>query len=194
MIRFGTGGWRAVMGDDFTKYNVKKVATALCALIAEEGKAERPVVVGYDRRFLSAPAAGWFSDVLNSYGIDVIAMNRSVPTPLVMVLVKDMKLHFGIEITASHNPSEYDGIKVIVDEGRDAPVEVTDRLEALIEAGTLPPPAVKPGSLNRLKTPFNGFLDSILGKLDLQAIRDAGIRILVDSMHGSATFPLITVL
>ena len=194
MIRFGTGGWRAVMGDDFTKYNVKKVATALCALIAEEGKGDMPVVIGYDRRFLSAPAAGWFSDVLTSYGIDVIAMNRSVPTPLVMFIVKDMKLHFGIEITASHNPSEYDGIKVIVDEGRDAPVEVTDRLEALIEAGTLPPPAGKPGSLNRLKTPFNGFLDSILGKLDLEAIRDAGIRILFDSMHGSATFPLITVL
>ena len=92
MIRFGTGGWRAVMGDDFTKYNVKKVATALCALIAEEGKGDMPVVIGYDRRFLSAPAAGWFSDVLTSYGIDVIAMNRSVPTPLVMFIVKEVKL------------------------------------------------------------------------------------------------------
>ena len=59
MIRFGTGGWRAVIGEDFTQENVRRVAAGILALMREEGRTDRPVVIGYDRRFLSEPAARW---------------------------------------------------------------------------------------------------------------------------------------
>lgn len=197
-IRFGTGGWRAIIGDDFTKENVQRVAQGICDLMREEHKTELPVMIGYDRRFLSESAAGWIAEVLCANGVPVWFMHRSAPTPLVMFTVKHEKLHYGVEVTASHNPSEYNGIKLIVEEGRDASVECTSRLEELIdraEVRTMPfAQAQEQGMITVLKTPFNDFLDSILSQLDLQTIRNAGMRILFDPMHGSGTYPLMTVL
>ena len=133
MIKFGTRGWRAVIGDDFIKDNIRKVAAGVVALAKEDNKTNKPIIIGYDRRFLSISAAKWVAEVLSAGGIDVLFMNRSAPTPLVMHTVKDRNLYFGIEITASHNPSTYNGIKLFIDEGRDAPLEVTERLEKIIE-------------------------------------------------------------
>ena len=132
MIRFGTGGWRAIIGDDFVKENVQKVAKGILMLATAHNKTEKTIIIGYDRRFLSPEAAKWVAEVLAKGGITVWFLNRSAPTPLVMHTVKDKELHFGIEITASHNPAEYNGIKLIVDEGRDAPVETTELLEKFI--------------------------------------------------------------
>ena len=197
-IKFGTGGWRAVIGEDFTKENIQKVAQGICDLMREERKTDRPVMIGYDRRFLSENAAAWIGEVLCANGINIWFMNRSAPTPLVMFTVKHEKLYYGIEVTASHNPSEYNGIKLIVEEGRDSSVECTNHLEELIaraEVKTIPwKKAEELGMIRMLKTPFNDFLDSILGQLDLDTIKKAGIRVLFDPMHGSGTYPLMTVL
>ena len=133
MIKFGTGGWRAVIGFDFICDNVRRVAAGILALAKEQNKTDKPVVIGYDRRFLSDSAAKWVAEVLAAGGVDVWFLHRSAPTPLVMHTVKNKELYFGIEITASHNPANYNGIKLIVEEGRDAPVETTSRLEKLIE-------------------------------------------------------------
>ena len=124
-ILFGTGGWRAVIGEDFICENIRRVAKGICLLMKEENKTDKPVIIGFDRRFLSENAAKWVAEVLTNDGIKVLFMDRSAPTPLVMHTVKDRELDFGIEITASHNPSNYNGIKLIVEEGRDAPVETT---------------------------------------------------------------------
>ena len=132
-IKFGTGGWRAVIGEDFTKENIQRVAQGICDLMREEGKTDRPVMIGYDRRFLSENAASWIAEVLCANGVSIWFMHRSAPTPLVMFTVKHEKLYYGIEVTASHNPAEYNGIKLIVEEGRDSSVECTNRLEELIE-------------------------------------------------------------
>ncbi|MBE6632833.1 MAG: phosphoglucomutase/phosphomannomutase family protein [Ruminococcaceae bacterium] len=197
-IQFGTGGWRAVIGEDFTRENVMRVAQGICDLMREEEKTDKPVMIGYDRRFLSSSAAEWIAQVLCANGIHVWFMRRSAPTPLVMFTVKHKELHYGIEVTASHNPSEYNGVKLIVEEGRDSSVECTNRLEKLIETAE---PRFMPfadaegeGLITILKTPFNDFLDSILSRLDLNVIKRAGMRILFDPMHGSGTYPLMTVL
>ena len=121
MIYFGTGGWRAEIGKDFYMANIQRVAQGLANTLKQDHKTDQPVVIGYDRRFLSAEAAIWIAEVLAGNGIHVWFMHRSVPTPLVMYLVKQHGLNRGIEITASHNPSNYNGIKIIVEEGRDAP-------------------------------------------------------------------------
>ena len=87
-IQFGTGGWRAIIGDEFVRENIERVAQGICDLMAEENKTELPVMIGYDRRFLSESAAHWVAEVLTANGIKVWFMNRSAPTPLVMFTVK----------------------------------------------------------------------------------------------------------
>ena len=197
-ISFGTGGWRAIIGDDFVCENVRRVAKGISLLMQEEGKTEKPVIIGYDRRFLSENAAKWVAEVLTFDGINVWFMERSVPTPLVMHTVKDKGLDFGIEITASHNPSSYNGIKLIVEEGRDAPLEITNHLEELIASTdnvefTPFDDAVEKGLVTYIKNPFNKFLDDIIGLLDMNAMRERGLRVLFDSMHGSGTYPLLVI-
>ena len=195
MIQFGTGGWRAVIGIDFICDNVRRVAAGILALAKEQNKTDKPIVIGYDRRFLSDSAAKWVAEVLAAGGINVWFLHRSAPTPLVMHTVKSKELYFGIEITASHNPANYNGIKLIVDEGRDAPLETTHRLEELIaQVGTVDfcdfETAVANGSIAYQKDLFNDFIDDILNLLDVKALRNRGLRVLFDTMHGSGTYPL----
>ena len=199
MIKFGTGGWRAVIGEDFVCSNIRLVAKGILELMKKEGKTDKPVIVGYDRRFLSENAARWVAEVLAKGGITVWFMNRSAPTPLVMHTVKDKGLHYGIEITASHNPANYNGIKLIVDEGRDAPLETTGLLEQLIEQVTDIEyddfnDAVNEGKIVYLKNPFNKFIDDIIELIDTKALRERGLRVLFDTMHGSGSYPLIVIL
>ena len=195
MIKFGTGGWRAVIGDDFICTDIRKVAAGILALAKEENKTDKPVIIGYDRRFLSDVAAKWVAEVLAEGGMTVWFLNRSAPTPLVMHTVKSKELYFGIEITASHNPASYNGIKLIVEEGRDASIETTCRLEALIEAvGEIEfcdfGKAVEDGKIVYQRNLFNDFIDDILDLLDVKALRERGLRVLFDTMHGSGTYPL----
>lgn len=195
MIKFGTGGWRALIGQDFICDNIRLVAAGILKLAKESGKADKPIIVGYDRRFLSENAARWVAEVLAEGGIQVWFVPRSAPTPLIMHTVKHEKLHFGVEITASHNPANYNGIKLIVDEGRDAHLEVTERLEQLIaETKEVEyckfEDAVSDGRIQYQHNPFNNFLDDIIGLLDMNALRERGLRVLFDTMHGSGAYPL----
>ncbi len=198
-IKFGTGGWRAVIGEDFICQNIRLVAAGLLALMRQENKTDKPVIIGYDRRFLSTRAAQWMAEVLSAGGIHVWFINRSVPTPLVMHTVKVQELYYGIEITASHNPSEYNGVKLIVEEGRDAPVETTQALEKLIaqldeEVAYLPfESAVAQGLITYLPNPFNRFLDDIISVIDMEALKKRGLRVAFDTMHGSGTHPLTVI-
>jgi phosphomannomutase len=166
-----------------------------------QGKNDTPVIIGHDRRFLSDTAAKWVSEVLCANGFTVHFIDRSSPTPLVMFLVKEQKLRFGIEITASHNPASDNGIKLIVEEGRDAPLECTNELEAYIaditpdDVRSLPFADAKAAGLAiSVHAPFDTFIDSIPSRLDLPAIRQRDLRILFDPMHGSGTYPLTVIL
>ncbi|MBE6555236.1 MAG: phosphoglucomutase/phosphomannomutase family protein [Ruminococcaceae bacterium] len=201
MIQFGTGGWRAIIGDDFIRENIIKVAMGVCKLMAEEKRTDKPVAIGYDRRFLSDSAAKWIAEVLAGNGIRVWFMKRSAPTPLVMFTVKNKELYYGLEVTASHNPAAYNGIKLFIEEGRDAPVETTSRLEQLIgevELDKIPlmpfDEACEKGMIEFPKFMFNDFIDSIISRLDMSVIREKGPRILFNPMHGSGTYPLMVLL
>ncbi len=201
MIRFGTGGWRGVIGDDFIKANIRRVAYGIGLLAKENGHTEHPIVIGCDRRFLSQTSTEWVAEVLCGMGFSVILMERSTPTPLIMFLVQHHKFHYGIEVTASHNPSSYNGIKLIVEEGRDAPLETTGRLEELIaehaedEIPSLSlEAAMEKSLLSYWHAPFNAFIDHILSCLDQEAIKNRGLRILLDPMHGSGTYPLMSIM
>lgn len=199
MIKFGTGGWRAEIGKDFCQDNIRRVAYGFSQYVKKRGETDLPVMIGYDRRFLSDSAAEWIAEVLAAAGLRVLFLHRSAPTPLVMHTVQHRGLYYGMEVTASHNPSTYNGVKIIVREGRDAPLEVTGALEQEINAIAEEIPVlpfdkcVAQGLVEYIENPFNDFLDSVLNVLDQSAIRARGPRILFDTMHGSATYPLLVV-
>lgn len=112
MIKFGTGGWRAVIGDDFTKANIQLLAQGLVNKMKSEGVTEQGIVMGYDRRFLSKEAMQWTAEVFAAAQIKAYLINKSSPTPLVMFYVMKHDFPYGMMITASHNPAIYNGIKV----------------------------------------------------------------------------------
>jgi len=203
MIRFGTGGWRGIIGKDFIYENVRKAAEGLAEMILEENRQNKPVMVGYDRRFLSFDAARWIAETLCAKGIQVWFMKRTAPTPLIMHTVKSKGLFYGVQVTASHNPPDYNGIKMIVQGGRDAPEEITKRLEEHIkkaetehrEPESIPfRLAEEKGLISYLKNPFNDFIDDIQSKIRMDVIRERGLRILFDPMHGSGAYPLMVLL
>ena len=132
MIKFGTGGWRAIIADEFTKENIRLVVAGLCKLMLLEGHEGKEICVGYDRRFLSKESAHWAAEVLAGYGFHVFVVARSSPTPLIMFTVKQMQTPYGLAVTASHNPAIYNGIKVFTAGGRDADQVVTGKIEEQI--------------------------------------------------------------
>lgn len=100
-IRFGTGGWREIIGDLFTRDNVRRIVQALCNRMLAEGVADRGVVVGYDRRFLSREAALWAAEVFVGNGIPITLVDRPAPTPMFMWTVRNKNCAYGLAVTAS---------------------------------------------------------------------------------------------
>ena len=200
MIKFGTGGWRAIIGDEFTKQNIRLVAAGLCALMDQEGLKGSEICVGYDRRFLSKESAHWAAEVLAGCGYRPVVVNRSSPTPLIMFTVKMENLPYGMAITASHNPAIYNGIKIFTAGGRDADKTVTGKIEEKI-AGISPEEipsidydkAMEQGIIREFY-PFNEYIDSILKFVDVDKIKKAHLRIAVDPMYGVSQSSLRTIL
>ena len=87
MIKFGTGGWRAVIGDEFTRENIQKLAKALAMKMKDEDVDQKGLCIGYDRRFLSKEAVMWACEVFAAENITCWFVNRSSPTPLIMFYV-----------------------------------------------------------------------------------------------------------
>ncbi len=200
MIAFGTGGWRAVIGDGFTRANIERIAAALARRMMREGCAEKGICVGYDRRFLSREACIWFSQVLVGEGVKVHFVNLNCPTPQVMFAVKEMGLSYGAMITASHNPAVYNGIKLFTAGGRDAVEEVTravqDEANALTEESIRVmdfDQALKAGRIV-FTDPRDAYLDSILSQIQTDTIRRVHPRVVLDPMFGVSLSGLQTIL
>ena len=200
MIKFGTGGWREIIADGFTKENIRLLTAGLCRLMLLEGYEGREICIGYDRRFLSKESAHWAAEVLAGYGFPVFVVSRSSPTPLIMFAVKQMDCPYGMAITASHNPAIYNGIKIFTAGGRDAERQVTNRIEEQI--AQLTPKdvlsldydeALAAGKI-REGYPFNEYIDSILDMMDTRAIRKSRLRIAIDPMYGVSQSSLRTIL
>lgn len=200
MIEFGTGGWRAIIGDLFTKANIRRVACALARRMKREGLAEEGMCIGYDRRFLSREAAIWFSEVMAGEGVRLYFVNLAAPTPQLMFTTKHMNLPYGAEVTASHNPAIYNGIKLFTRGGRDAEQSVTDQIGeeanaitddeiAVMDFGA----ALKAGIITFID-PRDAYLDSIMAQIDIAAIRARRPRIELDPMYGVSLTGLMTIL
>ena len=125
-IRFGTSGWRDIIADTFTFANVRLVTCAIAEHLAADGGPAPQVVVGYDTRFLSEAFAAEAAAVLAAHGIRVFLCDRDVPTPVVAYEVIRRGAAGGLTITASHNPPEYNGLKLSGPSGGPARPAVTE--------------------------------------------------------------------
>lgn len=135
-IKFGTDGWRAVIADEFTFENVKKVAQAACDTIRKSSKS-RLILVGYDHRFFSEQFAETAARVALANGFRVEMSNEPIGSPVLSFQVRQRKAALGFMITASHNPCTFNGFKMKSASGGPVDVEFTQQVEARIDVGDI---------------------------------------------------------
>lgn len=186
-IRFGTDGWRAVIADDFTFANVRTCARAVAIHLERKGIAEPNVLIGYDTRFASRSFALQATQGLADCGVtSVTVAERPVPTPALSLGVVRGGYDIGIMITASHNPAEWNGVKVKSAEGGSASPEEVAQIEACLDDARLradsAPLVDIPANTADLVTPYEEVISRLV---DINTIRDAGLSVAVDSMHGT---------
>ncbi len=192
MIKFGTSGFRAIAGEDFTKEAVQKIAQALAKII-NKSNVNKPVVIGYDRRFMSDFYARWVAEVLAANKIVAKLFSRPVPTPTVMAAVKEDDLDYGITITASHNHYYYNGLKITVNGGQDADTTLTSQLEKMVNKNI----KVKVidydlAVTNGLIVEYDSMKDYVknICKYLSKNLKDNNIKLLFNAMHGVAVEPI----
>ena len=139
-IKFGTDGWRGVIAWDFTFENVRRVAQALADFINENAPAEEEgktskIFVGYDRRFMSDIFAADIAAIFRSNKLNVTLGECPVSTPVASCLTIS-KFWLAVMVTASHNPAQYNGIKIKL-AGGSAPTRVTTEVEQLLDQNSL---------------------------------------------------------
>jgi len=187
-IKFGTDGWRAIIAQDYTVENVKRVAEGTARWLLQRGGKE--AVIGYDCRFAGQLFAETTARVLGAHGIKSVMARNFVSTPMVSLGAVKLGADVGIVITASHNPPSYNGFKLKSSLGGPMiPAEVAE-VEALIPDGpvttALPElAALESSGLVVYSDLEQMYLDHVAANFDLDAIRQSGIRIAYDAMYGA---------
>jgi phosphoglucomutase len=185
-IKFGTSGWRAIIADEFTFANVRLVSEAIARYATARSPA--PVLfVGYDTRFASERFARQVAEVLSSSRIGVRLSSEALPTPAVSFAIRSGHLAGGVNITASHNPGEYNGIKFSGADGAPALPEVTGEIErtiASLEQSGWEWTAPHDPALIESVSIRDAYLKDLGTKVDLEAIRRSEIRVGYDALHG----------
>jgi len=188
-IKFGTDGWRAVIGDDYTFENLERVARATGQWLHKNyGPAPR-VVIGHDTRFMGRTFTELVASVLASQGIHVLFADTFTTTPSISWGSKAYGCSAGIVITASHNPPEYNGFKIKASFGGPASPEMIAEVEAELEQ--LKPyesksfkDLVAAGKIE-LHDVAGDYVKLLREKLDIAAIKASGIKIAHDAMYGA---------
>ncbi len=187
-IRFGTDGWRGIVADDFTYDNVRAVAQAVAWYLKDDS---RPVVVGHDTRFSAELFAREVARVLAANGRHVLLLDGPAPTQVSSWTVVARRAAGGVVVTASHNPPEFNGLKYKPDYGGSAPPEVVEELEKLTaraqDDGITAMPFADAEAQGRVAMidPRPDYIEQIGRMVDLPKLRNAGLRILHEAMHGS---------
>ena len=199
-IRFGTGGWRAIIGEGFTMNNVRRLCQALAQQLIGAGKEQQGVLIGFDRRFLGDRAAKVATEVFAGNNIPVTLLPEDVPTPLVTYATALKQFAYGLIFTASHNPPEWNGLKVFHQDGSLLLSDETDRIEQVANgliSAEVPrlelDIALKSGIVQHGDF-TNDYVDAIEQQINMQAIREANLRVLIDPMYGTGQATLDTIL
>jgi phosphoglucomutase len=189
MIKFGTSGWRGIIGEDFTFENVRIATQGIANHLKKSGQKGNGVVVAYDTRFLSEKFASEAAKILAFNGIQAYLCNRDVPTPCVSFETVRRKAMGAINFTASHNPPEYNGLKYSTANGAPALPEVTKQIEHEIQAVQQKNEKLdvyERSELIETIDPKDRYLNELRTKVDTEAIRKSGLRIAMDPLYGTS--------
>lgn len=190
-IKFGTDGWRAVIADDFTFENVKKISKATAIAFQNHKKISHGIVIGYDTRFLSKEFAESSAVVFANNGIKVYLTDSFVSTPSVSLLTRDKNLAFGVVITSSHNPPKYNGYKLKDEFGGSMGVVELKDIEKVLNS--LDNFDYENKSLDDLlkekKIEYipgkRYYINNLRSKINIDAIKNSRIGVVYDAMYGS---------
>ena len=182
-IKFGTDGWRGLIADDFTFGNVRLVAAAIARYVLKHEDPTRGVIVGYDTRFLSERFARTVAQVIAEAGIPVQLSNDYVPTPTVSYNVKKLGAAGGVMITSSHNPWNWNGVKFKAKFGGSATPAIMKLIEDELAIGAIPDKRA-PAKIEEVDLK-PAYVEAVLAFADLDLIRKANFKFVIDSMYGS---------
>ena len=185
-IKFGTDGWRAVIAEDFTFANLERVAQATADVWKRQKikGTKKKVVIGYDRRFLSAEFARTTAEVFVGNGFEVLLSDAPVPTPAVSYHVKAAKAIGGIMLTASHNPPKFNGFKIKAHFGGSADSTLCKKVEAALDRS-----GVKKGSIDgnrsvRIVDLTKDYFKALVKLVDFKLIAKSKARFAHEALYG----------
>lgn len=183
-IRFGTSGWRAIIADDFTFENVKRVTNAICSyLTTDRAASEQTIVIGCDSRFMGERFSSVAAELAAANGFRVLLCTGQTPTPSISYAILSKGASGALNFTASHNPPEYQGIKFSTSDGAPALPEVTKKIEEGIVAGVTGRESAK-GTVETYDA-RPGYIDDLAKKVNLDAIGAAKGRFAYDALWGT---------
>jgi phosphomannomutase len=195
-IRFGTDGWRGEIARDYTFDAVQRAAQGFATYIKKLNKAEKGVVVGYDKRFHSENFAAAVAEVLAANGIKAFLTQDATPTPVIAYAVLTQQAAGAVNITASHNPPTDNGFKVRDERGGAIDPEGLLEIEAAIPDSMdgvkrMPLADAKAKGLVEIFDAAPKYIEHLKDLIDLQPIKDAGFTVMVDTMwgNGAGWFP-----
>lgn len=189
MIKFGTSGWRGIIGEDFTFENVRVASQGIASFLRKSGQQGSGVIVAYDTRFLSEKFASEAAKILAFNDIKAYLCTRDVPTPCVSYETVRRKAMGAINFTASHNPPEYNGLKFSTANGAPALPEITKQIEHeihLVQQKNERMDVYEKTELIEEIDPKDRYLTELKAKVDIDAIRKSGLRIAIDSLYGTS--------
>jgi phosphoglucomutase len=195
VIKFGTSGWRGIISDTFTFANVELAAHAIAQHLNENppAGAQRRLIIGHDTRFLSREFATRCAEIVAGYGFEAWLTDRDTPTPVISHSIRLHKAAGGINITASHNPPEWNGLKFNEANGAPASPETAKGIERKAEAlerGALSATRGAPKIFN----PMPAYFTQLRKLVDFQALRKHRKKAVVDLMFGTGRGYLDTTL
>lgn len=205
-IKFGTSGWRGLIARDFTFDNVRVAAQAVADYLTAERKdlasplaALKPLVIlGHDARFLGSDFALAVAEILEQNGYEPLLCEGPTPTPVIAFLIRAKKALGGINLTASHNPPEYQGFKFSTWNGAGAPAEITSRVEARIaelQQSGWEPKVKLPGQYTCATIdPHELYFAEIRKFIDFNVLAQSKIKVAVELMYGAGRGYLDTLL
>ncbi len=190
-IKFGTDGWRARVAEDYTFANVRRAAQGFAAYMKAHELAEKGVVISHDQRFSGSLFAEAAAEVMAGNGITVWLTDHNAPTPVISYSVVEREAGGAINITASHNPPADNGFKVrdpfggaIAPDGlREIESYIPDSMAGVQRVAIA---EAEPQGLVRRWDPDPAYIEHISGLVDLDRLRNAGLKILCEPMWGNA--------
>ncbi|MFQ5926371.1 MAG: phosphoglucomutase/phosphomannomutase family protein [Terriglobia bacterium] len=187
-IQFGTSGWRGIMAEEFTFENVRLAVAAIARYVTSRNRKAPRLIVGYDTRFLSEEFARAAVGVLSAAGVTSYLCAEATPTPTIACEIRRRQTDGAINLTASHNPAEYNGLKFSTSDGAPALPAVTRKIETLVRQLARSRPRAGQQRTSARQEVIDArppYLEVLSKKIKLEEIRRAGLKIVYDPLYGA---------